>query len=112
MVGLLDAAIVLSDGSRFYDAEKIGEEELVVVASRDLSTAQEKQEQLGWVLRPEPCDARRCLASRLAQRNRPLVGAAEIEHAGLQMGLCARGLDWDCCRSGFLTKPGLMESKK
>lgn len=90
-LGLLDAAILLSDGSRFYDADKIGEEEMVVVASSGLLTNRKKKEQLGWVLSPEPCDARRYLASRLAQKNQPLVVNAEVEHPGMQMGLVRQG---------------------
>lgn len=91
-LGNLDAAVILSDGSRFYDAERVGEEEIVVVGARELAAAPEKCSRMGWVLSPEPCDARHCLAGRLAQHNRPLVVAAEIEHAGLQMGLVRQGL--------------------
>ncbi len=90
-LGLLDAAIVLSDGSQFYDAEKIGVEELVVVGSSGLPVS-EKEEQTAWVLGPEPCDARRSLVGRLAQNNRPLIVVAEIEHPGLQIGLIRQGL--------------------
>ncbi|MCK8779996.1 LysR family transcriptional regulator [Rhizobium sp. NTR19] len=91
-LGRLEAAIILSDGSRFYGAERIGREELVVVGSRDSAASSARQALTGWVLSPEPCDARRSLAARLAQQNRPLVVAAEIEHAGLQMALVREGL--------------------
>lgn len=91
-MGLLDAAIILSDGSQFYDAETIGEEHLIAVAARDLSASPEQRQRLGWVLSPEPCDARRSLAKRLAQHNLPLIVVAEIEHAGLQMALVRQGL--------------------
>lgn len=88
-LGLLDAAILLSDKSRFYQAEPIGEEELVTIASRELVA--KGTQQSGWILSPEPCDARRRLASRLAEQNRPLLLTAEIEDAGLQMGLVRQG---------------------
>ncbi len=91
-LGRLEAAIILSDGSRFYGAERIGREELVVVGSRDSAASSARQALTSWVLSPEPCDARRSLAARLAQQNRPLVVVAEIEHAGLQMALVRDGL--------------------
>jgi DNA-binding transcriptional LysR family regulator len=90
-LGLLDAAILLSDKSRFHEAQPIGEEELVTIASHTL-IATGAQQQSRWVLSPEPCDARRRLAGRLAEQGRPLLVAAEIEDAGLQMGLVRQGL--------------------
>jgi DNA-binding transcriptional LysR family regulator len=90
-LGLLDAAILLSDRSRFYDADPIGEEELVTIASPALIARGDPQ-QSSWVLSPEPCDARRRLAGRLAEQGRALLVAAEIEDAGLQMGLVRQGL--------------------
>lgn len=90
-LGLLDAAVLQSDGSRFYNAEPIGEEELVAIASPKL-IAKEVQGESGWVLSPEPCDARRRLAGRLAEQGQPLIVAAEIEDAGLQLGMVQQGL--------------------
>src|SRR5260370_23213204 len=40
-VGLLDAAVILSDGARFYDAERIGEERLVAIGARDRGSTPE-----------------------------------------------------------------------
>jgi DNA-binding transcriptional LysR family regulator len=89
-LGHLDAAVILSDGSRFYDAEQIGEEEVVSVASRDFDAGPEKQ--VGWVLSPEGCDVRQRLTRRLAKMDLPLVVSAEIEHAGLQLGMVRQGM--------------------
>ncbi|CAM4133722.1 LysR family transcriptional regulator [Bordetella tumulicola] len=100
--GRLDAAIVLSDTACFHDAEQIGEEELIVVGSSDLATGAEENAQLGWILSPEPCDARRCLTGKLAQNKQSLIIAAEIEHAGLQMGLIRQGLGLGLMPKRFL----------
>lgn len=90
-LGLLDAAILLSDGSQAYEAERIGKEELVTVASRDL-IARGDQQKISWILSPEPCDARRRLASRLGEKGQPMIVSAEIEDARMQMGLIRQGL--------------------
>jgi DNA-binding transcriptional LysR family regulator len=89
-LGHLDAAVILSDGSRFYDAEKIGEEEVISIASSDFGSR--GKEQIGWVLSPEGCDVRNRLTRRLAKMNLPLVVSAEIEHAGLQLGMVRQGM--------------------
>lgn len=91
-LGLLEAAIILADGSRFYDARPIGKESLIAVGASERMKELGKPGEPRWVLSPEPCDARRALASRLARDGRPLIVAAEIEHAGLQMGLIREGI--------------------
>jgi DNA-binding transcriptional LysR family regulator len=91
-LGLLDAAIILSDNSRFYGAERIGEEQLVIIGARSLAKKRKAQSEPGWVLSPDPCDARQSLARQLARENRALIVAAEVEHAGLQMGLVQKGI--------------------
>ncbi|RZS76794.1 DNA-binding transcriptional LysR family regulator [Phyllobacterium myrsinacearum] len=90
-LGNLDVTIILSDASRFYDAERIGEEEVIVVGACTPDSSHNNQ-QTSWILSPEPCDVRRSLSSRLAQKNCPLVVAAEIEHSGLQMELVRQGI--------------------
>ena len=50
------------------------------------------EQQVGWVLSPEGCDVRQRLTRRLAKMNLPLVVSAEIEHAGLQLGMVRQGL--------------------
>jgi DNA-binding transcriptional LysR family regulator len=90
-LSLLDAAVILSGGSRFYGAKRIGEERLVAIGAPDRIPAPEEDAESRWILSPEPCDARRALASRLAQENRPLIVVAEVEHAGLQMSLVREG---------------------
>ena len=109
-LGLLDAVILLSDRSRFYEADLIGEEELVTIGSSEL-IAKGAQQQSGWVLSPEPCDARRRLAGRLADRNLPLTVAAEIDDAGLQMGLVRQGLGCGLFPKRLIdkTRPGGIE---
>jgi len=90
--GLLDAAVILSDGSRFHDAERIGRELLVAIGAADPAMFQPQQDGFGWVLSPEPCDARRALGARLAQKRQPLTVVAEAEHVGLQLALVRDGL--------------------
>ncbi len=91
-LGTLDAAVILSDGSRFHDAEKIGEDHLVVIGASTSSVQSEQNKAQGFILSPEPCDARRSLATRLAGQDQPLVPAAEVEHAGLQLALVRQGI--------------------
>jgi DNA-binding transcriptional LysR family regulator len=91
-LGLLEAAIILADGSRFYDAEPIGEERLIAIGASARMDKRVRAAEPRWVLSPEPCDARRTLAAKLARDGRPLIVAAEIEHVGLQMGLVREGI--------------------
>lgn len=90
--GLLDAAVILSNGTGFQDGEQIGQERVVAVGAPRLASASGGQAEVGWVLSPEPCDARRALARRLAQKRRSLTVTAEIEDAGLQMSLVREGV--------------------
>lgn len=87
-LGQLDAAILLSDGSRYRQAEHIGDERLVIIGATGPAFDPDK---MVWVLSPEPCDARRCLADLLASERQPLVIAAEVEDAGMQLALVRRG---------------------
>lgn len=91
-LGLLEVAIILSDRSRFYDAKRIGEERLVAIGASCGRAEREEEAEHRWVLSPEPCDARRALAGKLARDGRPLTIAAEVENAGLQIELVREGI--------------------
>ncbi|AYG58741.1 LysR family transcriptional regulator [Rhizobium jaguaris] len=86
--GHLDAAILLSDGSRYPDAEHIGDERLVIIGAASNFPDPEDRT---WVLSPEPCDARRRLADLLAGQRQQLTIAAEVEDAGMQLALVRKG---------------------
>ena len=90
-LGHLDVAVILSDGSRLDDAEQIGTERLIAIGANRPAVPPAGAGR-GWVLSPEGCDARHALAARLAQSNRPMIIAAEVEHPGLQMGLVREGI--------------------
>jgi DNA-binding transcriptional LysR family regulator len=89
-LGHLDAAIVLSERSRYPHAENIGDEKLIVIGASGTSRADDPANRT-WILSPEPCDARRCLAELLAGQRQPLTIAAEIEDAGMQLALVRWG---------------------
>ena len=89
-LGHLDAAMLLSERSRYPHAENIGDEKLIVIGASGTSIADDPDTRT-WVLSPEPCDARRCLAELLAGQRQPLTIAAEIEDAGMQLALVRRG---------------------
>ncbi|MBB3659903.1 DNA-binding transcriptional LysR family regulator [Rhizobium sp. BK650] len=87
-LGHLDAALLLSDGSRYQNAEHIGGERLVVIGQAGVAADPEKRV---WVLCPEPCAARHRLADLLACERKTLVIAAEVEDASMQLALVRKG---------------------
>ncbi|KAA0584738.1 LysR family transcriptional regulator (plasmid) [Azospirillum oryzae] len=91
-LGVLDAAIVLSDGPPVYAAEVLGTERLAVISGTAIRHTSAAIMTAPWVLSPEPCDARRLLTQVLSRDGRIPVVAAEIENGGLQLALVRKGL--------------------
>ncbi len=91
-LGMLDAAILLSDGSKSYGGETLGSERLSIIGGTMLPNTLETVCAMPWVLSPEPCDARRLLTGAFTRHGRSLVVAAEVEDAGLQVALVRKGL--------------------
>jgi DNA-binding transcriptional LysR family regulator len=90
--GQLDAAIVLGDAPP-ADAAVIGTEELAVIAAPQFAdrwrTGGFTLADMPWVLSPEPCDARRLLASHIGRRHLPVTG--ELDDPRLQLAWVRRG---------------------
>ncbi|KPH08974.1 LysR family transcriptional regulator [Rhizobium acidisoli] len=90
--GQLDAAIVLGEAPPGGGAV-IGHEELAVIAASQFADRWRAGDftlaDMPWVLSPEPCDARRLLASRVGRRHLPVTG--ELDDPRLQLAWVRRG---------------------
>lgn len=92
--GHLDAAVLLSAEVVADRLSILGQEHLsIITASADAAgKASGSIAEAGWILSPEPCEARRLLASAMVRRGQALHVAAEVQDSGLQLALVREGL--------------------
>ncbi len=91
--GQLDAAFVLSAETPPEGGVLMGRESLAVIAREDSAAgAHGLEAEQGWILSPDPCNARQALISALGRRGQHLRIAAEVQDAGLQLALVREGL--------------------
>lgn len=89
--GQLDAAMLLSADIVADRVSILGKEQLSIIAA---ATALDdvRADEAGWVLSPEPCDARKSLAAMMSRQGRALQVIAEVQDSGLQLALVREGL--------------------
>lgn len=98
--GKLDAAVILTNsGSQSADGldlRTLSHEQIAIAAAAvweiPRRPALAALASKGWVLNPEPCDARHLLAMALAQAGQPLHVVAEVQGLDLQAALIGQGL--------------------
>jgi DNA-binding transcriptional LysR family regulator len=89
--GMLDATILVSDGTRFQNAEHLGKESFAVIRGQG-PWNKTRLEQAGWVLSSEQCEARAQLAHVAARRGAALRVVAEVDDVSMQRALVQRGV--------------------
>lgn len=93
--GTLDAAVLLSAEIAAERLTILGKEHLSIItgtASTDAGKGAVSIDEAGWILSPEPCDARKLLAFEMVRRGRALHVVAEVQDSGLQLALVREGL--------------------
>ena len=92
--GTLDAAVLLSAEIVAERLTILGKEHLAIItASADAAgKGGVSIDEAGWILSPEPCDARKRLAFEMARRGRALQVVAEVQDSSLQLALVREGL--------------------
>jgi len=93
--GTLDAAVLLSAEIAAERLTILGKEHLSIItgtASTDAGKGAVSIDEAGWILSPEPCDARKLLALEMVRRGRALHVVAEVQDSGLQLALVREGL--------------------
>lgn len=90
--GTLDAAVLLSAEIVAERLAILGKEHLSIITASAAGEEDGSIDEAGWILSPEPCDARKLLASEMVRRGRALQVVAEVQDSGLQLALVREGL--------------------
>ncbi|MBP0582967.1 LysR family transcriptional regulator [Labrys sp. LIt4] len=107
--GNLDAAVLLSAEVVSHRLSILGKEYLsIITASAETAgKADGSIAEAGWILSPEPCDARRLLASAMVRRGQALQVVAEVQDSGLQLALVREGLGLSLLPRRFLERAAI-----